>query len=70
MSAAAYREILEKIQILSEEERILLLQALSSMGDKGNGKRSVLELRGLGKELWAGMDAQEYVDRERSSWNG
>jgi uncharacterized protein involved in exopolysaccharide biosynthesis len=33
-------------------------------------KRSILELEGLGKELWQGMDAQQYVDQERDSWNG
>ena len=31
---------------------------------------SILELEGLGKEIWQNMDAQEYVERERSSWNG
>jgi hypothetical protein len=26
-------------------------------------------LRGLGKEIWQGLDAQEYVNRERDSWD-
>ena len=30
-------------------------------------KRSILELRGLGKEK--GVDAQEYVDRLRGEWD-
>jgi hypothetical protein len=25
-------------------------------------------LRGLGKEIWQGIDAQDYVDQERDSW--
>ncbi|ELS04205.1 hypothetical protein Xen7305DRAFT_00039330 [Xenococcus sp. PCC 7305] len=29
-----------------------------------------MELEGLGKDIWQGIDAQEYVDQERSSWNG
>lgn len=29
---------------------------------------SILELRGLGKELWKGIDAAEYVRGERDSW--
>ena len=33
-------------------------------------KRSIMELQGLGKDLWKGIDAQEYVDEERASWNG
>ena len=32
-------------------------------------KRRVTELRGLGKELWRGRDAQEYVNSERESWH-
>jgi hypothetical protein len=34
----------------------------------GNGGHSILELRGLGKEIWAGVDPDRYVDEERSSW--
>lgn len=30
--------------------------------------RSILELRGLGKELWDGIDAQEYVNELRNEW--
>jgi hypothetical protein len=29
----------------------------------------ILELKGLGKETWEGIDAQEYVDGERDSWH-
>lgn len=35
-----------------------------------NSKRSILDLEGLGKEIWQEIDAQTYVDRERDSWNG
>ena len=30
---------------------------------------SILELRGLGKEAWSGIDAAEHVDNERRSWD-
>lgn len=30
---------------------------------------SILELRGLGKEHWQGVDAAEHVDRERTAWD-
>jgi hypothetical protein len=29
-----------------------------------------MELEGLGKEIWQGIDAQDYVNQERDSWNG
>lgn len=28
----------------------------------------VEQLRGLGREIWEGIDAQEYVDRLRDEW--
>lgn len=30
---------------------------------------SILDLEGLGKELWAGIDPAEHVDEERKSWD-
>lgn len=30
---------------------------------------SILELEGLGKELWSGVDAGRYVEEERASWD-
>lgn len=30
---------------------------------------SILELQGLGKELWQGVDAAKHVQRERTSWD-
>jgi plasmid stability protein len=30
---------------------------------------SILELKGLGKELWQGVDASDHVKRERASWD-
>jgi len=30
---------------------------------------SILELQGLGKELWQGVDAVDHVRRERASWD-
>lgn len=31
--------------------------------------RSILELRGLGKESWRGVEPAEHVARERGSWD-
>ena len=32
-------------------------------------KRSIMELHGLGKEIWEGIDAQEYVNGLRKEWD-
>jgi hypothetical protein len=31
-------------------------------------KHKLTDLKGLGKEIWKGVDAQEYVDELRSEW--
>lgn len=30
---------------------------------------SILDLRGLGKELWEGIDVDAYIEAERASWD-
>lgn len=37
--------------------------------DEPKPKRQLTELRGLGKEVWAGIDAQEYVNEMRDEWD-
>ncbi len=32
-------------------------------------QHSILELRGLGAEIWEGIDTQEYVNQLRSEWD-
>ncbi len=36
---------------------------------KPGPKRQLSELRGLGKEIWAGVDAQAYVNELRDEWD-
>lgn len=31
--------------------------------------RNLMELHGLGKEIWEGVDAQDYVNRLREEWD-
>ena len=31
-------------------------------------RRSLMELEGLGKEIWEGIDVQEYVNEMRDEW--
>ncbi|MEH2448407.1 MAG: hypothetical protein V7K18_22320 [Nostoc sp.] len=69
-----YQEVLLQAKSLTPEEQIRLIEDLSSLIRQQvmtlKPKRSILELRGLGKEIWNGVDAQEYVNQERDSWNG
>ena len=49
----------------------ILAQGLAHGEDSGEPqpKRSLMELHGLGKEIWEGVDAQEYVNRLREEWD-
>ncbi len=59
-------EIIEAAKRLKPEELDRLLRTLAR--DRREPKHHITELRGLGKEIWQGIDAQEYVDAERDSW--
>jgi hypothetical protein len=61
-------EIIAAAAQLTEKDRLRLFQALSAGGT--DSRRSITELRGLGKEIWRHQEAQEYVDQERDSWGG
>ncbi len=32
-------------------------------------RHSILELRGLGKEVWQGIDPKKYIDELRNEWD-
>jgi hypothetical protein len=73
MATSSYEHALKMAVSLSREEQLLLIQELEAHAPRNppsERARSILELCGLGKEIWEGIDAQEYVNRERASWNG
>lgn len=64
-------EILEQAKKLTREEREELAKLLIDMMDAGtpSAPRRLSELRGLGKEIWQGIDAQDYVNQMRDEWD-
>lgn len=73
MSTSAYYEVLSRVQRLTPADQLWLLEELAALVRRQVttlARRSILELQGLGKEIWQGIDAQEYIDRERASWSG
>jgi hypothetical protein len=73
MTSANYESALAIAGSLPAEEKLALIRALLSQTEsasQASHKRSILELRGLGAEVWGEIDAQEYVQRERDSWIG
>jgi len=62
----------EQLQKQAEEEHRSVAQQVIHLVSKSVGRpksRSILELRGLGKEIWEGIDPAEYVRQERDSWD-
>ena len=62
----------EYIKALSREEQHLLFNVLQAEldNDDDNGQRhSILELHGLGREIWQGVDPKEYVRGLREEWD-
>lgn len=73
MSTDAYHDIVSRFGALTPSEQELLVHELTSAvaGRLSSGRRrSIMELQGLGKEIWQGIDAGEYVRQERASWPG
>ena len=73
MSTTDYYEVLNRMHRLTSAEQLRLLEDLASLVHRQvlpQPRRSVLDLQGLGKEIWSDIDAQRYIDKERSAWNG
>lgn len=68
-----YDDYVRGIQSLRPEEQLSLVEAISARLKKTLGKKSrehsILELEGLGAEIWKGIDAREYIRKERETWD-
>ncbi len=73
MSVASYQHIITEIKELDLSEQLRLLEDMAGI-IRNNATplktRSILDLQGKGKDIWENIDAQEYIDKERSSWSG
>ena len=69
MAVISYENVLHMAESLSRDEQLRLIRELMAH-TAASQPTSVLDLYGLGAEIWQGIDAQEYVHRERDSWNG
>lgn len=67
-TADTFEQLLDQILKLEPEQQSQLIEVVAARLSRRKRKHSVLELRGLGKEVWQGIDAKEYVARERAAW--
>lgn len=70
---AQYEQAVKSVEALGPSDRLrLVAEVVARMSGEIEGapRRSLLELKGLGKAIWEGLDVDEYLRRERSSWGG
>jgi hypothetical protein len=73
MPEANYSHVVSEIKTLKLSDQLRLLEQMAAIIRQKTSKgttRSILELKGKGKEIWKGVDVKRYLDGERSSWNG
>jgi plasmid stability protein len=61
-----------KLQARARRERRSVAQQVTEMLSRALEEHeplSILDLQGLGKEHWRGIDAADHVKRERRSWD-
>jgi predicted transposase YdaD len=64
---------LEEVEKLNQTEQLRLLEQIAVLirnKTTMKNRRSILEIQGMGKDVWRNIDAQKYVNKERDSWNG
>ncbi|WP_045214009.1 hypothetical protein [Desulfonatronovibrio magnus] len=74
METQRYEQILSDIQTLPLSEQLLLLEQTASLvrnkATTVSKPRSIMELKGMGKDLWKDIDVDKYITEERASWSG
>jgi hypothetical protein len=72
MATDPYEDILKRAQAeLTRQQQQQLAEVLAQhAGRKNGGHHSILDLEGLGAQIWKGIDPDEYVAKERESWDG
>jgi hypothetical protein len=70
MGGVSLADVIPLVERLSPEEQLSLIEHV--VHELREGKRDQIrhwrEFRGLGKEIWQGIDAQEYVNKLRDEW--
>lgn len=61
-----FQKLLNIVDQLTPDEKLILKKRLSQKKTK---KHSILELEGLGADLWKKVDVKGYIRKERESWD-
>jgi hypothetical protein len=61
-----FQKLLNAIDQLTPDEKLILKKRLAQRKTK---KHSILEIEGLGAEVWKKVDVEDYIRKERESWD-
>ncbi|MGD9823580.1 hypothetical protein [Desulfobacter sp.] len=67
MAEANYNRVVSEIKMLNLSDQLRLLEQMAVIirQKTSTGRvRSILELKGKGKETWKGLDVKTYLDKE------
>ncbi len=73
MEKPNHEQLLAQARLLEPADQLRLLEGLAALLRQRlsqSGHHHITALRGLGREVWQGIDAQEYVHQERAAWDG
>jgi hypothetical protein len=72
-STLRFEDFVRGVEHLRPDEQLSLIEIMSASLKKRlkqkKAKHSVMELEGLGANIWKQIDAQKYIRKERESWD-
>ncbi|GAW93989.1 hypothetical protein [Calderihabitans maritimus] len=68
-----YQKLLQMAKQLDLAQQLRLIEELAlsiRRQAEVSPRRSILELQGVGQEIWKEIDVTKHVEEERASWDG
>ena len=74
MSTNAYQKVLQLALSLTPDEQLQLIEDLiqnirQTCKIEAKPRHCIMEIKGLGKEVWQAIDVDQYIAEERASWD-
>ena len=60
---------LRKVNLKNHQRVQITINSIDKTTKDTIKERSIMELAGLGKEIWKGEDIENYIKEERNSWD-
>ncbi len=74
MTETKHEHLITEIKNLKLADQLRLLEEVAALIRHKTGElnrnRSIMELKGRGKDIWKDLNVKDYLNEERSSWTG